>query len=154
MPGTDKKLTGLFVAAYEISTGLAGAPTLHVHLVVDAPSKAVTGIGYLTQAVSPAPTYRTWYRGSFTYLTFMPNEENILVTAVGYPPGTLPIEPIAPNGDLRMALDASWTAGVATFRYDGHEIENATVRLVQPAIVAGTGPDRIELTKPKERAKR
>jgi hypothetical protein len=44
---------GLYRLCLSATTGLAGAPTLHLSLLVDAPSGRVTGQGSVTQALAP-----------------------------------------------------------------------------------------------------
>jgi hypothetical protein len=128
--------TGLFVAAYDISTGLAGAPTLHAQLSVYTPDKRVSGLGHVTQAVQRPPGFVTRFDGSYTYLTVMPKVTHVLLTLTGYPE-FLPV--MQPNAEVRMLLDPTWRTGTATFWYaDGtgrHEFENAKVRLVEPATI-------------------
>jgi Domain of unknown function (DUF1842) len=44
---------GLYPVELIISNGLAGAPTLHLNLLVNAPTGAITGTGRITQALAP-----------------------------------------------------------------------------------------------------
>lgn len=129
--------TGLFLAEYEISTGLAGAPVLHLALTVNTVDRAVSGAARVTQAINPPLDVRSQVHGSFTYMTVMPNQTSILVVATGTPSITWPhgggVGPVLlPNLHLRMVLDKSWEHGVANFSYiapSGQwvEIENAKV---------------------------
>lgn len=150
----DTARAGLFVATYEISTGLAGAPTLHVQLSVYTPEKRVSGIGHITQALPKQPDFATKLDGSFTYLTVMPDETHILVTLTGYPIVTWPsgggVGPVLlENCEVRVLLDASWRTGPASFWYvdetGRHEIENATARLVEPATAATIDLSQVRL---------
>jgi len=127
---------GLFIVSYEITTGLLGAPTLRTNLVVSTPNKTVTGNGHVHNgSVHPAFELDSKLNGEFTYMTVMPNNTHILVTANGtaFTPPTQPIE--IPNLKLRMVLEADWSAGTATFDYIGADgqwvtIQNAKVTKV------------------------
>jgi hypothetical protein len=147
---------GLFIASYDVSTGLPGAPVLHLRLVVSTPQRKVTGAGTVTQAVAKPDVFSTSLFGTFEPLALMPPAPtNILVTLDGLPLGTPQESGIAETAHLRMLLDESWKAGVATFRWlqggEWHEIENGKVTLVQPASIDEVG--QIDLTKGKSRAK-
>lgn len=128
---------GLFIASYDITTGLMGAPTLHVQLSVYPPEKSVTGYGTISQAINPPPSFRTRLDGTYTYLTVMGPGSRLLVTLTGYPYGIWPPgggggPVLLPNCELRMLLEESWQEGVASFWYlddqgRKHEIEDAKV---------------------------
>ena len=129
------KRTGLFPISYEISTGKPGSPRFTVHLLVYTPGKTVNGAGIITQTVNPPLEEATVLHGDFTFMTVMPKNTHILVTATGYPPGQGGIQPITqPNTHLRMVLDDDWKKGTANFSFlhNGklHEVENATVTLL------------------------
>lgn len=158
----DGTKAGLFVATYEISTGLAGAPTLHAQLSVYTPEKQVSGIGHITQALPTPPDFATKLDGSFTYLTVMPDDTHILVTLTGYPVVAWPpgggIGPVLlPNCEVRMLLDASWRTGPASFWYvdetGKHEIENATARLVEPETATTIDLNQVRLAPEKVEAR-
>jgi hypothetical protein len=120
-----------FLVQYDITTGLPGAPTLHLELVVNTVRKSVTGTGSITQAINPPPDFESVVVGDFTYMTVMPRNTHILLTLTGHE-HVSPITPIViPNLHVRAVLDESWSNGTATFRYlmDGrwHEVEHAKV---------------------------
>lgn len=129
--------TGLFLAKYDIGTGLAGAPTLHLAMTVNTVDRAVNGAGRVTQATNPPLDQRSQVHGSYTYMTVMPDKTSILVVATGYPAIQWPahggVGPVLmPNLQLRMVLDSTWQSGTANFSYlnaagQWVEIENAKV---------------------------
>jgi hypothetical protein len=132
--------TGLFPVSYEITTGKPGAPRFTVHLLVYTPGKTVNGAGLITQAVNPPLEEATILHGDFTFMTVMPKNTHILVTATGFPPvkgaGHGGITPITqPNTHLRMVLDEDWKSGTANFSFllngSWHEVENAPVKQIQ-----------------------
>jgi len=128
---------GLFPVSYEISSGLLGAPTFEVHLVVNTPARRINGQGVVTNgSIHPALNVPTTIEGDFTYMTVMPNETHILVVANGVGPiGTItPLE--GPNTKLRMVLEANWTKGTASFAYvdangEWQEVSDASVSIMQ-----------------------
>jgi hypothetical protein len=157
MAGTTENQIGLFIATYEVGRELPGAPMLHLQLSVYTPEKKVTGIGHITQAIVSRHPFATSLYGSFSYLTVMPDQANVMVDALGLPLGAPPTSGLAAIAQLHMLLDPTWAHGVANFRYhDGaawQELENVPARLVPPRQV-GTGPDSIRLNGPAEHAKR
>lgn len=128
---------GLFIASYTISSGLLGAPTFNVHLVVNTPTRKVNGQGVVTNgSTKPALNVPTTLQGDFTYMTVMPNNTHILVVVNGTGPiGTVtPLE--GPNTTLRMVLEDNWQSGTANFSYvDGNGqwqyVENASVKIME-----------------------
>lgn len=136
---TDRSDVGLFIASYEIGTGLPGAPSFAVHLTVSTPAEHVTGQGRITQAVSPPVDVSTALDGDFTYMTVMPDTSSILVTLTGHPIVNWPpgggIGPvILPNVQLRMVLTDDWSSGTANYKYladDGtwRTVSNVPVRI-------------------------
>jgi hypothetical protein len=128
---------GLFPVSYEITTGLLGAPTFEVHLVVNTPARRINGQGEVTNnSIHPALNVPTTLEGDFTYMTVMPNETHILVVANGVGPIglTTPLE--GPNTKLRMVLEGNWTKGTASFAYvdnngQWQEVTDANVTIQQ-----------------------
>ena len=127
---------GLFPVSYEIGGNMPGAPLFKVNLVVFTPARTVNGAGHITQATNPPLDVQTSLFGQYTYMTVMPNNSHILVTALGHPttlgPGT-PVSP--PNVQLRMVLSSDWKSGTANYEYLGsnrqwHRVDNAPVKLV------------------------
>ena len=131
---------GLFPVCYKIGGQMPGAPLFKVSLLVYTPGKTVSGYGVITQAVNPPLRIVTKLHGDFTYMTVMPRNVHILVTATGYPDVRWPIHGgvgpvILPNVDLRMVLTEDWKSGTANYKYvdaDGvwHEINDAPVTIV------------------------
>lgn len=131
--------TGLFIVCYEIGGSMPGAPQFKASLAVYTPGKTVTGIGHITQAVNPPLDEATSLHGTYTYMTVMPRNVHILVTAVGYPVVNWPpgagIGPVLlPNAELRMVLSENWQTGTASFKYqlggNWQEVNDAPVRAV------------------------
>lgn len=129
--------TGLFLARYDITTGMAGAPVMHLAMTVNTVDKAVNGGSRITQATNPPLDVRSHVHGSFTYMTVMPKTTHILVVATGYPiihwpahAGHGPV--LLANMQLRMVLENDWKSGTANFSYQAPsgqwvEIDNARV---------------------------
>lgn len=137
--------TGLFPVSYEIGGDKPGAPRFVVHLLLYTPAKTVNGAGLITQAINPPLEEPTVLHGDFTYMTVMPKNTHILVTATGFPPikwpghgGLGPV--IQPNVHLRIVLEGDWKAGTANYSYfangSWHEIENAPVKSITAKSVA------------------
>jgi len=137
------EMMGLFIACYDIGGNMPGAPLLNVHLSVNTPAETVTGLGHITQSIHPPLEITTHLDGSYTYMTVMPRNVHILVTATGYPPihwscplpycGPGPV--ILPNVDLRMVLKEDWKSGTANYKYvddngNWQNIEGAPVKAV------------------------
>lgn len=134
--GTSAK-TGLFPVAYKIGGNMPGAPTFITHLVVYTPGRRVSGFGTITQAVNPPLNVETKLEGSFTYMTVMPKQTSILVTATGYPAISWPVHVgvgpvLTGNVELRMVLSGDWKTGTANYSYldaqgKWHEVTDAPV---------------------------
>jgi hypothetical protein len=110
-----------------------------LHLLVYTPGKTVTGAGLLTQAINPPLEEAVSVHGDFTYMTVMPKNTHILVTATGVPLVKWPphggIGPVLqPVLHLRMVLENDWKSGTANFSYFAnghwHEVEGATVKMI------------------------
>lgn len=129
---------GLFVVSYEITTGLAGAPTFHVNLAVNTPARIVSGGGTVTNTSNPPLNLHTSLRGDYTYMTVMPNNSKILVVLNGIGEYS-PINPLeVENTKLRMVLEDDWSKGTANFSYrddrgQWNEIKDAKVTKVTVA---------------------
>ena len=114
--------TGLFLANYQIGESIPGGIIFQTHFVVDAVNKTVSGYGSITQATNPPLDIKTELKGDYTYMTVMPNQSHILITAQGYPNFQFPkgagIGPvILPNVELRMVLSSDWKTGTASYKY-------------------------------------
>ncbi|MDY7232823.1 DUF1842 domain-containing protein [Hyalangium rubrum] len=77
---------------------------------------------FAVHAVNPPLDVRSNLNGTFTYMTVMPKQTNILVVATGTPAIQWPsgggVGPVlVPNVHLRMVLDSEWKSGTA---YYGH----------------------------------
>lgn len=130
---------GLFPVSYEIGGNMPGAPLFRVNLVVFTPAKTVHGAGHISQATNPPLSVNTILSGQYTYMTVMPNNSHILVTATGHPVALGPGTPVLPpNVQLRMVLSSDWKSGTANYEYQDsnhhwHTIDNAPVKLVTAA---------------------
>jgi hypothetical protein len=131
---------GLFLAQYQITTPGVGGPVFTLHMTVNTPSATVQGAGNITQTTNPPLNIGTRLNGNFTYMTVMPNNSHILVTATGYPmvdfPPNAGIGPVLmPNAKLRMVLESDWKTGTAEYQYmtstgEWKSIENAKVTAI------------------------
>jgi hypothetical protein len=140
MGTVSEEKTGLFLACYEIGGDMPGAPLFKLNLGVYTPAETVSGIGHITQAISPPLDIGTKLEGKYTYMCVMPKSCHILITATGHPmikwPQGAGIGPvIPPNVDLRMVVTEDWKSGTANYNYcddqgKWHEITNAPVKLV------------------------
>jgi hypothetical protein len=131
---------GFFIACYDIGGNMPGAPLFNVNFGVNTVDKTVAGLGHITQATNPPLDIRTHLDGNYTYMTVMPRNVHILITATGYPPinwspfgGVGPVIP--PNVYLQMVLTEDWKSGTANYKYvdnngNWHNIENTPVKSV------------------------
>lgn len=134
------ELVGLFIVGYQIGGDKPGAPLFKVHLTVHTPTETINGLGQITQAIHPPLDVSTKLEGNYTYMTVMPHNVHILVTATGYPlvqwPQHTGIGPvILPNVHLQMVLSEDWKTGTASYKYidnngKWHKIEDAPVKLI------------------------
>lgn len=98
----------------------------------------MNGAGTLTQSTNPPLDLATVLTGEYTFMTVMPDQSKILVTARGVG-AVSPIEPFeAHNVSLRMVLSTDWQSGVANYDYlrDGkwNPVDNAPVKFITAAI--------------------
>jgi hypothetical protein len=131
---TQAKSVGLFPISYQIGGNVPGAVTFNVHFAVSTPARTVHGAGELTQAINPPLDLPTALSGEYTFLTVMPDQSKILVTATGQ--GQVnPIQPIeATNVRLRLLLSKDWQSGVANYDYFSNgkwnSVDNAPVKFI------------------------
>jgi hypothetical protein len=135
---TQAKSVGLFPVGFQIGGNKPGAVTFDVHFVVSTPTRALHGAGRLTQSINPPLDLPTILTGEYTFMTVMPDQSKILVTAVGHGPLS-PIQPLeATNVRLRMVLSKDWQSGVANYDYFSDDkwnsVENAPVKFIAAAI--------------------
>ncbi len=124
---TEKKQLGLFHVNYEVRIGrpdqpIVGDVRLNLSLAVYTPGKTVSGIAHITQATNPPLDQHSKVSGNYTYLTVMPNNSHILVTATGFPDIHWPAgaghgPQLQPNFELHMVLEDDWQTGRANFKY-------------------------------------
>ena len=143
---SELEKTGVFLVSYRITTSLVGAPTLNLNLMVNTPKETVHGLGKITQSTNPPLDITTKLDGHFTYMTVMPDNTHILVTAIGYPvihwpshggPGPV----ILPNFKLWMVLSKDWKSGTANYKYTDSEgnwqsINEVEVKLTDSPVLA------------------
>ncbi|MBB6582137.1 DUF1842 domain-containing protein [Ralstonia solanacearum] len=134
---------GLFPVRFVIGTGLPGAPTLTLNLLVDTPRRRVVGNATITQAVSPPLDLHVDVWGSFTYMAVMPpGKTRILVTLQGNSGG--PTSNAMTTFRLHLVLNADWQAGIASYSYwvDGqwHEVESVPAHIDREFVPLEPGP--------------
>ncbi|TKB51631.1 DUF1842 domain-containing protein [Ferrimonas sediminicola] len=132
--------TGLFPVSYRIALGsverpILGGASLTLKLLVDTVNKQVSGVGHITQPVSPPLNLVSQFTGEWSYICTM-KECHILVVAEGFDLSPLlvgghPIE--HKNAKLRMVMNEDWQCGVANFSFfargQWHEVEGARAEL-------------------------
>ena len=143
---SESENTGLFLACYTISTSQFGAPLFSLNLMVNAPEETIHGLGKISQTTNPPLELTTKLDGNFTYMTVMPNNTHILVTATGHPilnwpshGGVGPVIP--PNAELRMVLSQDWKSGTANYKYidnegNWHSVNDAAVTIASCPVLA------------------
>ncbi|WP_137940227.1 DUF1842 domain-containing protein [Chitinivorax sp. B] len=132
MSGTNPSSEGLFPVSYIIGTGLAGAKTLVLNLLVYPPQNTVRGTAAIEQAVNPPLQVHSDIWGNYTYLTVVPPQNSrILITAEGNHGGPRANSPV--NFKLHLVLEHDWKSGVANYSYmdNGiwYEVENVPAKL-------------------------
>ncbi len=114
---------GFFIAAYRITTGMAGAQTLELHLGVSTPDKKVSGNGVITQAVNPPLHQPIVVSGVYSVMTVMPQNTHIQVRLEGS------------NGvSIIMVLEDDWASGKANYSYvnqSGQTVELKDIPVVK-----------------------
>lgn len=124
---------GLFPISYTVTTGLDGAPTLHLNLLVNTPAHKVTGTANITNgSIHPPLKLHADAWGEFTYLALMPpSQTHILIVGQGNHGG--PTANSIVFVKFRLVVEKDWSSGKGSFSYfynnEWHEIENATVSL-------------------------
>lgn len=135
---------GLFMATWDIGTGLPGAPNLHLAVTVNTPKGMIQGFGTITQSVAPPGVdMNIQVHGTYATLIFG-GDEQISVQLTGYevnfhiPPmgGHGPV--LMPSFGLHMLLDDDWQSGTASYWYldaqdQRQDVNNVPVRLVPNA---------------------
>ncbi|AXV69551.1 DUF1842 domain-containing protein [Ralstonia pseudosolanacearum] len=134
---------GLFPVSYVVGTGLPGAPTLRLNLLVDTPRRKVVGNATVTQAVSPPLDLHVDVWGEFTYMALMPpHGTRILVTVQGNSGG--PTSNAMTTFRLYMVVGADWQAGIASYSYwsngQWHEVESVPARVDHEFVPLEPGP--------------
>ncbi|MFL9861066.1 DUF1842 domain-containing protein [Paraburkholderia madseniana] len=134
---------GLFPARYTVGTGLPGAPTLTLGLLIDTPRRTVIGGASITQAVNPPLDFHADTWGSFSYMALMPPVETpILMTLQGNTGG--PESNSITTFRLHLVLNGDWHAGVANYSYliDGRwqDISNVPAKLDLEFVPLEPGP--------------
>ncbi|UQS17695.1 DUF1842 domain-containing protein [Pseudomonas sp. HS6] len=125
---------GLFPVSYRIGTGLPGAQSLLLNLLVSTPQHEVSGGATVTQATNPPLDIHSDVWGEYTYLTVMkPGVSKILITAEGNHGGHGSNSII--NFKIRLVVGTDWKEGVANYQYlnGTHwvEVNNVPVHLAE-----------------------
>jgi hypothetical protein len=112
---------GLFRVTFDVGSGLMGAPTLTLNLLVSTPDARITGFGHLGAPISPPLDLSFKIDGDFDRLSWM-GGGTVLVDLTGTPlplgtgaAGQAPALP--PDLHARLLLSADWASGTATYRY-------------------------------------
>ncbi len=119
-------IVGLFPINYRTS-GLPGAPTLALQLLVSTPDRKITGVATVTQAVNPPLVKKFHVAGVYSIMTVMPKitHYQIKLGGVLFDPEGLDLKSLsAENNKLFSALlvvGPDWEKGEATYTYLGHE---------------------------------
>jgi len=123
---------GLYEVCVEVGNGMAGAPVLHLDLLVSAPNGTVTGHGNITQAVTPPggnyPVVNL--RGIIHHTGF--GTDHLLVALTGEYLYNLPPPAIGTvQHPFAAALNVGkdWN-GSGGFTFGGHWISNCKVKKV------------------------
>ena len=147
----DGRPVGLFIGSWETGKDRnSTAPKLTLDLMFDAVNGRVNGYGNVSAEVSTNPPLDIHSRcdGEYTYLTVMPEHNQIIITLVGYPTtqwaphGGLGLV-LEPNLKVHMLLTSDWESGTATYSYrtfddQWHQIESVPVHKRAVAAQAGS----------------
>jgi hypothetical protein len=136
---------GLFPVDLKISSGLAGAPTLYLNLLVDAPTGAISGTGRITQALAPQ-----WSDLPIPSVSGqmeiggMPTATRLLRVTGDYGIPFGPAQPGQVDAQIMMAcsLDFETWNGFGSFDYGPrheHTARNCKVTNVTPKVEAKVG---------------
>ncbi|HEU4965302.1 MAG TPA: DUF1842 domain-containing protein [Bacilli bacterium] len=115
---------GLFIASYQITTGLAGAPVLHANFAVNTVDKTVSVFAHLTNTSNPPLNIENTMQGTYT-------EEGGTIKVTANAPLLQEFPPVSQVTKLEMTL-TNWESGTATYSYteaggNPHVVENAPV---------------------------
>jgi Domain of unknown function (DUF1842)/Domain of unknown function (DUF1843) len=135
--------TGLFPVGYVIGSGMPGAPTLHLALLVDTPSSSIVGTATITQAINPPLDFHVDAWGRFSYMALMPpSNTRILVTLEGNQGG--PRSNSAISFKLYLVLNNDWQTGTASYSYFSngvwHDIASVPVKTEREFVPLEPGP--------------
>ena len=131
MSATLQQPVGLFPLAYRIGTGLPGAPSLNLNLLVFSPEQQLTGTAAVTQATNPPLNLDVDVWGEYSYLAVV-GSTKILLNLQGNQGGPGSNSIITFKAQLVVGSD--WKDGVAHYsHYDGSrwiEVQNVPTHLV------------------------
>jgi hypothetical protein len=119
---------GYYIVDLEVSTGLIGAPTLHLKLGVNAVTEIVQGTGEITQALPPpyGSIHIPQIHGVIHHTGF--GKDTLLVSLQGEylhtNPPSMVVYPVKVTAAL--AVDASWN-GTGVFTNGSHVYNNCKV---------------------------
>ena len=133
----QNQMCGLFQVSYLINGDLFGGTSFSVSLLVYTPTKTVSGMGHVSQAVNPPFSLTSQLQGEFSYLCTM-ESCHIMADLNGFCLPTLLVHGVpqaTQNTKLRMLLNEDWKSGTANFKFlrDNKwvEVENAKVQLME-----------------------
>ncbi|GAB2896064.1 DUF1842 domain-containing protein [Paraburkholderia jirisanensis] len=135
--------TGLFPVGYVIGSGMPGAPTLHLALLVDTPASSVVGTASITQAINPPLDFHVDAWGRFSYMALMPpSKTRILVTLEGNQGGPKSNSPV--SFKLYLVLNSDWQTGTASYSYFSngtwHDVASVPVKTEREFAPLEAGP--------------
>lgn len=131
----------LFPACYLVGGDVPGAPLFTVNVLVNTPTRTMSGHGGVDWPIDPQWDLKTDMKGGYVTVAMMKESHKVVATLTGYPvvvwppsAGIAPVEP--PNTHLLMVLASDWKTGTATFSFmdsagKWHEIKDAPVKMVE-----------------------
>lgn len=136
-------MTHPVIAAYDISSHMAGAPAFQILVFYDNASETASGWGRITQAINPPLDINVRLSGNFIFTLEDGAADQYFVFLKGVPllkwPKDAGIGPVLPTlVDLVMTLNAGRTEGTANYAYKGDhgqwiEVNGVPVKATQVA---------------------
>lgn len=131
----------LFPACYLVGGNMPGTPLFRVNVLVNAPTRTMSGHGEVTWTNNQPLELKAELKGGYVTVAFVKKSRKVVATLTGYPVAIWPpaagLEPQqVPNSHLLMVLSSDWKSGTATFSFldsvgKWQEIKDAPVKLVE-----------------------
>lgn len=114
----ESNIIGLFLANYVIGSGMLGAPSFRMSLLINTPDRSVSGRGIVSQATNPPLNLVSILSGEYHYHCAK-SDCYVLMNLVGSQPyyGIPPVGSDLQNSRLHLMLNDDWQAGVANVSY-------------------------------------